>query len=178
MKKIITIFTLFLTIISSQNTIPSALLDFSDKSNDNINRKVERFYGLNPYNLGGIVYTKSTSYATNESLQRDIDIHWGTNFFSWSVGINVKQYWYNSKYNAVSYFSSVSSNLGLVIGMGGDNGGKGLDFHSIASGIDFNVVRFNNFDIRFTLGLQTLGSFTLMKGWAIPVINFSVVSGI
>jgi len=178
MKKIITIFTLFLTIISSQNTIPSALLDFSDKSNDNINRRVERFYGLNPYNVGGILYTKSTSYATNESLQRDVDIHWGTNLITWSIGINVKQYWYNSKYKAVSYFSSVSTNLGLVLGMGGEDGGTGLDFHSIASGIDFNVVRFNNFDIRFTLGLQTLGSFTLMKGQPIPVINVSVVSDI
>tara|TARA_B100000676_G_scaffold113760_1_gene113380 strand:- start:3033 stop:3569 length:537 start_codon:yes stop_codon:yes gene_type:complete len=177
MKKIITIITLYFTICFSQDAIPSALLDFSNYTDEKqIDRPIERFYGLNPYNLGGLLYTKSSNYSSDKLLQRDIDFHWGTNMITWSLGINVKQYWFNSKYKAVSYFSSTSSSLGIVLGMGSE-GGMGLDIHSIASGIDFNLIRFNSFDIRFTLGLQAIGSFTIMKGSAIPVINFSLRTG-
>jgi len=177
MKTITTIFILMISMGTSQDTIPSALLDFSDYNNyEEIDRPVERFYGLNPYNIGGGLYTKSTNVSTNKLAQKDIDLHWGTNIVTWSLGINVKQYWFNSKYKAVSYFTSTSSSLGIVLGMGSE-GGMGLDIHSIASGIDFNLIRFNSFDIRFTLGLQAIGSFTIMKGSAIPVINFSLRTG-
>ena len=76
MNKIITIFILFITIGLSQNTIPSALLDFSDyDDNKKIDRKIERFYGLNPYNIAGILYTKSWNYSSDQLKQRDIDFH-------------------------------------------------------------------------------------------------------
>ena len=176
MKKNITIITLFFTICFSQYVSPSALLDFTSDAYQEIDRPIERFYGLNPYNLGGVLYTKSSNYSSDELLQRDIDTHWGTNMVTWSLGINVKQYWFYSKYKAVSYFTSSSSSLGIVLGMGSE-GGMGLDFHSIAAGVDFNLIRFNRFDIRFTLGLQTIGSFTLMKASAMPVINFSLRTG-
>jgi len=176
MKKIITIITLFFTICFSQDTIPSALLDFSNYADDEqIDRPIERFIGINPYNLAG-VYTKSLNISTDDSIQRDVDWHWGTTLLAFGIGVNVRQYWFNSKYKAVSYFTSTSSSLGIVLGMGSE-GGMGLDFHSIASGVDFNLIRFNRFDIRFTLGLQTIGSFTLMKGSAMPVINFSLRTG-
>ena len=175
MNKIITIFILFITIGLSENTIPSALLDFSNyDDNEKIDRKIERFCGVNPYNIAGILYTKSWNYSSDQSKQRDVDIHWGTNLVSWGVGMNVKKYWYNSKYKAVSYFSSASSSFSVLLGMGKDAEGLGLDIQILASGVDINLIRFNNFDIGLSAGIGAGGSFVLMKGSAMPFVNISI----
>jgi len=179
MNKIITIFILFITIGLSQNTIPSALLDFSDyDDNKKIDRKIERFYGLNPYNIAGILYTKSWNYSSDQLKQRDVDFHWGTNLVTWSVGVNVKKYWYNSKYKAISYFTSYSSSFALILPMGGSKGPVPIDVNSIAAGIDLKVIRFNRFDIGVTVGLQCVGSFVQMKGSPVPVANIFLSTSI
>ena len=178
MNKIITIFILFITIGLSENTIPSALLDFSNyDDNEKIDRKIERFCGVNPYNIAGILYTKSWNYSSDQSKQRDVDIHWGTNLVSWGVGVNVKKYWYNSKYKAVSYFSSASSSFSVLLGMGKEAEGLGLDIQILASGVDINLIRFNNFDIGLSAGIGVGGSFVLMKGGAMPFVNISLRTG-
>ena len=177
MNKIITIFIIFITIGLSENAIPSALLDFSDyANNEQIDRKTERFHGLNPYNLAGFLYTTSWNYSSDQLKQRDVDIHLGTNVLQFGAGVNVKQYWFNSKYRAVSYFSSYSSTLALILGMGKE-GGAGIDIQSIAAGIDLKVIRFNKYDIGITVGLQCIGSLIRMKGGALPVFNISISSG-
>lgn len=176
MNKIITIFILFITIGLSENTIPSALLDFSNyDDNEKIDRKIERFLGVNPYNVAGMLYTKSWNYSSDQSKQRDIDIHWGTNLVTWSVGVNMKKYWYNSKYKAISYFTSSSSSFALIIPMmGGNKGPVPFDVNSIAAGIDLKVVRFNKFDIGVTVGLQCVGSLIRMEGGPLPVANIFI----
>ena len=176
MNKIITIFILFITIGLSENAIPSALLDFSDyDNNEQIDRKTERFYGVNPYNIAGMLYTKSWNYSSEQSKQRDIDIHWGTNLATWSIGVNVKKYWYNSKYKAISYFTSSSSSFALIIPMmGGNKGPVPIDVNSIAAGIDLKVLRFNKFDIGVTVGLQCVGSLILMEASPLPVANIFI----
>jgi len=177
MKKIITVITLFFTICFSQDTIPSALLDFSNYADDEqIDRPIERFIGINPYNVAG-VYTKSWNISTDDSIQRDVDMHLGTSFFILSgVGINVKQYWFNSKYKAVSYFSSTSSSFSVLLGWGKDAEGLGFDVHTIASGVDINIIRFNRFDIGLSAGIVLGGSFIIMKGGGGPFLNFSLRS--
>jgi hypothetical protein len=175
MKKYILILSLFISFISSA----TALLDFSDyEDNEKIDRKIERFYGVNPYNIAGILYTKSWNYSSDQSKQRDVDIHWGTNIVTWSVGVNVKKYWYDSKYKAISYFSSYSSSFALVLPMGGSKGPVPIDVNSVAAGIDFNVIRLNKFDIGFTAGLQCIGSFVLMDASPVPVFNISLSTSI
>ena len=171
MKKIITIITLFFTICFSQE----ALLDFSNYAYDElIDRPMERFVGINPYNVAGI-YTRSRNISTDDSIQRDVDIHLGTSFFILSgLGINVKQYWFYSKYKAVSYFSSASSSFSVLLGWGNDAEGLGLDVHTIASGVDINIIRFNRFDIGLSAGIVVGGSFIIMKGGGGPFLNFSV----
>ncbi len=175
MNKKITIFILFITIGLSENTIPKVLLDFYDyDDNEKIDRKTEKFYGLNPYNIAGMLYTKSWNYSSDQSKQRDVDIHWGTNLVTWSVGVNVKKYWYNSKYKAISYFTSSSSSFALILPMGGSKGPVPIDVNSIAAGIDLKVVRFNNFDIGVTVGLQCVGSLIRMEGGPLPVANIFI----
>lgn len=176
MNKIITIFILFITIGLSQNEIPSSLLDFSDYAdNEQINRPIERFIGINPYNLAG-VYTKSLNISTDDLIQRDVDWHWGTTLIAFGVGVNVKQYWFESKYKAVSYFSSASSSFSVLLGMGKD-AGLGLDIQILASGVDINLIRFNNFDIGLSAGIGVGGSFVLMKGGAMPFVNILLRTG-
>ena len=178
MKKIITIITLFFTICFSKDGIPSALLDFSNYADDEqIDRPIERLTGFNPYNPVG-VYTKSWNISTDDSIQRDVNIHLGTSFLIFSgVGINVKQYWFNSKYKAVSYFSSTSSSFSVILGMGKDAEGLGLDVHTIASGVDFNIIRFNRFDIGLSAGIFAGGSLIQMQGGAAPFLYFSLRTG-
>ena len=176
MKKIITIITLFFTICFSQYVTPSALLDFSSDAYQEIDRPMENFVGINPYNVAGF-YTRSSNIRTDDSIQRDVDIHLGTSFFILSgVGINVKQYWFNSKYKAVSYFSSASSSFSVLLGWGKDAEGLGFDVHTIASGIDINIIRFNRFDIGLSAGIVLGGSFIIMKGGGGPFLNFSLRS--
>ena len=175
MKKIITIITLFFTICFSQDTIPSALLDFSNYADDEqIDRPIERFIGINPYNLAG-VYTESLNISTDDSIQRDVDWHWGATLSAFGIGVNVKQYWFNSKYKAVSYFSSASSSFSVLLGWGGE--GLGLDMQILASGVDFNIIRYNGFDIGLQAGIGVGGSFVLMKGGAMPFVNISYRTG-
>ena len=181
MKKIITTLSLFITIVVSQNTIPSALLDFSNYAEDEqIDRPIERFIGVNPYNLAGF-YTYSWNKSTDDSIQRDVDIHWGTSVFILNgVGINVKQYWFNSKYKAVSYFSSASSSFVVLLGWGKDAEGVGLDLHTLSTGIDINLIRFNNFDIGLSAGVLLAGSFSRIEeeeGGFVPFFNFSLRTG-
>ena len=174
MKKIITIITLFFTICFSQE----ALLDFSNYTNDElIDRPMERFVGINPYNVAGI-YTRSRNISTDDSIQRDVDIHLGTSFFILSgLGINVKQYWFYSKYKAVSYFSSASSSFSVLLGWGKDAEGLGFDVHTIASGVDINIIRFNRFDIGLSAGIFLGGSFIQMQGGPAPFLYFSLRTG-
>ena len=176
MKKTITILTVFITLGLTQDTVPSALLDFSDYTDqEKIDRPIERFVGLNPYNIVG-GYTYSWNIGKNESLQRDVDLHLGTTMLIfYGGGINVKQYWYNSKYKAVSYFTSASSSFSVLLGMGGD--GDAIDVHCLATGIDFNLMRFNKFDVRTSVGLMAMGSFFWMQGGAMPFVNISLRSG-
>ena len=176
MKKIITIITLFFTICFSQYVTPSALLDFSSDAYQENDRPMENFVGINPYNPVG-VYTKSWNIRTDDYIQRDVDIHLGTSFFILSgVGINVKQYWFNSKYKAVSYFSSASSSFSVILGWGKDKS-LGLDVHTIASGVDINIIRFNRFDIGLSAGIFAGGSFIQMQGGAAPFLYFSLRTG-
>ena len=177
MNKIITIFIFLMTIGMTQSTMPSALLDFSDYSDqEEVDRPIERFLGLNPYNIVGF-YTYSWDIGNNESRQRDVDLHWGSSMVILNgAGVNVKQYWLSSKYKAISYFTSISSSFAIILGMGRD-GVQAIDVHSLASGVDFNVVRFNSFDIRFSMGLQALGSFAWKESGAMPFMNISLRSG-
>ena len=103
-------------------------------------------------------------------------MHLGTTLLASGMGINVKQYWFNSKYKAVSYFSSTSSSFSVILGWGKDKG-LGLDGHTIASGIDFNIIRFNEFDIGLSAGIFAGGSFILMESVAAPFLYFSVRTG-
>ena len=172
MKKNITIITLFFTICFSQE----ALLDFSNYADDEqIDRPIERLTGFNPYNPAG-VYTKSWNISTDNSIQRDVDMHLGTTLLAFGIGINVKQYWFNSKYKAVSYFSSTSSSFSVLLGWGKDKS-LGLDVHTIASGVDFNIIRFNRFDIGLSAGIFAGRSFIQMQGGAAPFLYFSLRTG-
>ena len=175
MNKIITIFILFITTGLSQNEIPSSLLDLSDyANNEQIDRKTERFHGINPYNVAGFLYTKSLNIRTDDLIQRDVDWHYGTSLIVFGIGVNVKQYWFESKYKAVSYFSSASSSFSVVLGMGKEAEGLGLDIQILASGVDINLIRFNNFDIGLSAGIGVGGSFVLMKGAPAPFVNISI----
>ena len=98
-------------------------------------------------------------------IQRDVDIHLGTSLFAFGIGVNVKQYWFNSKYKAVSFFSSASSSFSVILGWGKDES-LGLDVHTIASGVDINIIRFNRFDIGLSAGIFAGGSFIQMQGGA------------
>ena len=172
MKKIITIITLFFTICFSQE----ALLDFSNYAYDEqIDRPIERLTGFNPYNPVG-VYTKSWNIRTDDSIQRDVDMHLGTTLFAFGIGRNVKQYWFYSKYRAVSFFSSASSSFSVLLGWGKDKS-LGLDVHTIASGIDINIIRFNRFDIGLSAGIFAGGSIIQMQGGAAPFLYFSLRTG-
>ena len=173
MKKIITIITLFFTICFSQE----ALLDFSNYAYDElIDRPIERLTGFNPYNPVG-AYTKSWNIRTDDSIQRDVDMHLGTSLFAFGIGRNVKQYWFYSKYRAVSFFSSASSSFSVILGMGKDAEGLGLDVHTIASGVDINIIRFNRFDIGLSAGIFAGGSIIQMQGGAAPFLYFSLRTG-
>ncbi len=174
MKKIITIIILFFTICFSQE----ALLDFSNYAYDElIDRPIERLTGFNPYNPVG-VYTKSWNIRTDDSIQRDVDMHLGTSLFAFGIGRNVKQYWFYSKYRAVSFFSSASSSFSVILGMGKDAEGLGLDVHTIASGVDINIIRFNRFDIGLSAGIFAGGSIIQMQGGAAPFLYFSLRTGL
>ena len=78
------------------------------------------------------------------------------------IGVNVKQYWFFYKYRAVSFFSSASSSFSVILGWGKDKS-LGLDVHTIASGVDINIIRFNRFDIGLSAGIFAGGSFIQMK---------------
>ena len=159
----------------------TALLDFSDYDDSaKIERSKHTFVGLNPYNPLGF-YTKSwnignfNSYFNKfETEQRDINFHWGTTFLIFNgIGLHVKQYFKDSKYKPISIFSaySLSANVMLPIMCGTDDCEATLvDTQSISYGLDFNVLRFNKFDVRFVTGLMAGYSIVLGEGGAAPFI--------
>ena len=106
-----------------------------------------------------------------------MDIHSGTSLFAFGIGVNVKQYWFYSKYRAVSFFSSASSSFSVILGWGKDKS-LGLDVHTIASGVDINIIRFNRFDIGLSAGIFAGGSFIQMQGAASPFLYFSLRTGL
>ena len=61
--------------------------------------------------------------------------------------------------------------------MGKDAEGLGLDIQILASGVDINLIRFNNFDIGLSAGIGMGGSFVLMKGGVMPFVNISLRTG-
>tara|TARA_Y100001936_G_C15883427_1_gene564033 strand:- start:293 stop:835 length:543 start_codon:yes stop_codon:yes gene_type:complete len=161
----------------------TALLDFSDYDDfAKIERSEQTFVGLNPYNPLG-VYTRSwnignsNSYFKNfETEQRDVNFHWGTTFLIFSgVGFHIKQYWNESKYKPISIFSAYSLSASILFPMMCDDCDPVvMDTQIISSGLDFNILRFNKFDIRFAIGLMGGYSIAQGKGGAAPFIYASL----
>jgi len=163
----------------------TALLDFSDYDDSaKIERSEQTFGGLNPYNPLGF-YTRSWNIGNSNSYfkkfeteQRDVNVHWGTTFLIFNgVGLHIKQYLKDSKYRPISIFSaySLSANFLLPAMCGTDNcEGRLADTHSLSYGLDFNILRFNKFDLRFSAGLMAGYSIALGEGGAAPFIHTTI----
>ena len=156
----------------------TALLDFSDYDDAaQIERSEQTFGGLNPYNPLGF-YTRSWNIGNSNSYfkkfeteQRDVNFHWGTTFLLFSgTGFHIKQYWNESKYKPISLFSAYSLSASILFPMCDDCDPVVMDTQIISSGLDFNILRFNKFDIGFAVGLMGGYSIGQGKGGAAPFI--------
>tara|TARA_B100000965_G_scaffold262253_1_gene221216 strand:- start:235 stop:774 length:540 start_codon:yes stop_codon:yes gene_type:complete len=178
MQRLLIILTFFTLSYSA-----TALLDFSDYDDfAKIERSQNRVVGLNPYNSPiGFFYTKIWNIGNSNSYfqkfkteQRDVNFHWGTLILANVVGVHIKQHWNESKYKPISIFSAYSLSANLSVKCI-DCDLVFFDSHFISSGFDFNILRFNKFDIRFAVGL--MGGYSISRGevGAAPFIYTSLL---
>ena len=184
MKKYIPILFLFISFTYAA----TALLDFSDyDDNAEIKREKNTYIGYNPYSPLGVT-TRSWNIGDSisflkkyESKQRDINFQLGTTFgFFNSFGIHIKQYLNESKYKQISIFSSYSVNANILLAAmctGDGCDGEFVDTQIISSGLDFNILRFNKFDLRLSLGLMGGYSFGLDMGGLSPFMYWNFTNG-
>ena len=158
----------------------TALLDFSDYDDSaKIERSEQTFGGLNPYNPLGF-YTRTWNIGNSNSYfekfkteQRDVNFHWGTLILANVVGVHIKQHWNESKYKPISIFSAYSLSANLSVKCT-DCDLLFVDSHIISSGFDFNILRFNKFDIRFAAGIMLGYSIYQGEGAPAPFIYTSL----
>ena len=153
----------------------TALLDFSDYD---VYRSKDKYYGFNPYAFGiygGASDIDHSYFSKFKTEQRDIRWHFSTILLFNGVGVHAKQYWNKSKYKSISIFSSYSLTGFIHFPMSTNSEPEFIDAQIISSGFDFNILRFNKFDIRFAVGL--MGGYSISRGevGAAPFIYTSLL---
>jgi len=159
-----------------------ALLDFSDYNDfSKTKRSQDSFLGFTPYvpigfmgQVRDINSFLSIDLSGFKTEQRNVRFHWGTTFLIFSgIGLHVKQYWLETRYEPISIFSafSLSANMILPMCSSDDCDPVVFDTQIFSSGLDFNILRFNKFDLRLAAGLMAGYSIALKEVNAAPFLN-------